>query len=159
MGLFGALVILAGCAVPKREDAGTDSAQLMVYEGLPHQFYEQRELEKEIKTKETVALHGYRFYSPPVEISDDEGRRLKALLEDDHSFKEWSGEKKCGGFHPDYAVQWRVGDSTHQYLICFGCGEAKVFGPNREARYDLAAEQQLKEALGKYRKNWPATGP
>jgi hypothetical protein len=71
------------------------------------------------------------------------------------------GEKKCGGFHPDYAVEWSVGRDRYRALICFGCEEVKLFGPALESRNDLdrTAYKRLEELLKPYQKNRPAFAP
>ncbi len=71
------------------------------------------------------------------------------------TYKEFSGEKKCGGFHPDFAVEWQIGTAKYQALICFGCGEVKLFGPGYESRYDFHSET-IEKILKKYNKNRPA---
>jgi hypothetical protein len=42
-------------------------------------------------------------------------------------------------------------------LLCFGCNEAKLFGPGIDQRYDLAelAVAELKILLRSYRQNRP----
>jgi len=66
-----------------------------------------------------------------------EAEELEALLADEKSFRQWRGEKKCGGFHPDYLAEWRSAEATYRFLICFGCQEVKVYGPNRSLRCDI----------------------
>lgn len=132
--------------------------QLVLYEGLPHQLFEEQQLEEEKQKKDTVAMHGFSFYRAPLEVSADDKEKLQGLLGDEGSFHRWPGEKKCGGFHPDYLAEWRVGEATYRFLICFGCPEVKVYGPDKSLRCDIQQEayEKLKEALNKYRKNRPA---
>ena len=126
--------------------------RLVLYEGLPHQMYEHQALEAEKKAKPTVTLHGFPFYRETLELKPDDGERLKALLGDPASFEPYSGEKRCGGFHPDYAVEWSAGGQTYQALICFGCWEIKIYGPKGETIYDIrnAARDRLKSLLEPY---------
>jgi hypothetical protein len=131
--------------------------QLILYEGLPHQADESEQLAREKRNKETVALHGFSFYRAPLEISAEDKEKLKAVLSNEGSFRQWQGEKKCGGFHPDYCAEWRGGDAVYRFLICFGCSEVKVFGRDKSLRCDIRGEtrEPLEELLKKYRKNRP----
>jgi hypothetical protein len=85
-------------------------------------------------------------------------RRLTQVLSDAESLQRFGGEKKCGGFHPDYAIEWVRGADRYQAQICFGCGEAKLFGPGIDSRHTLSAgaATQLKDVLATYRRNRPA---
>ena len=89
--------------------------------------------------KPLVERAGYPFYCEPLPVSADELTTLSRVLSDPASYVSFSGEKKCGGFHPDYVVDW-LGDrpgSTITILLCYGCGEAKIIGPHGEHRFDL----------------------
>ena len=152
------IAILAGCSGPQPETTTLKQAdRLVLYEGLPHPMYQRQALEAETKAKPNMTLHGFRFYRETLELKAGDADRLKALLSDPGSYAAYSGEKKCGGFHPDHAVEWTAGGRTSQVLICFGCFEAKIYGPNGEAVYDfrLEASKQLKALLAPYRKNRP----
>ena len=65
--------------------------------------------------------------------------------------------KGCGGFHPDYAVERAVGGQVYRCLVCFGCGEVKVFGPGGELHRDVVNPIPLKRLLVPYWKNRPAS--
>jgi hypothetical protein len=150
--------LLPGCSGPAPEAATLKQAdRLVLYEGLPHQMYEPESLAAERKAKPTVTLHGFRFYREALELKPGDSERLKALVGDPHSFSAYSGEKKCGGFHPDYAVEWSAGGQTYQALICFGCFEAKIYGPHGGTTYDVgdAVQKRFKDLLTPYRKNRP----
>lgn len=153
------LFLSSGCGPRPPVAAMKSSDTVIVYEGLPHQFYEAKALEQE-KKKPTVELGGFPFYREPLELNDSDRQTLKNLIGDPGSLKPFSGAKKCGGFHPDYAVEWVVGKDVYHYLICFGCWEAKVMGSRSEAMYDVApnARERLKALLEPYRKNRPETG-
>jgi hypothetical protein len=155
--------VLSGC----RSDSAAEFApigrddRLVLYEGLPHQFYEDEALAKELKTKETVQLHGFPFYHEPLDLKDGDGEKLKDLLG-----RSWTYQSKpegisvaptCGGFHPDYAVEWSHMDRLYRILICFGCHEVRVYGPQGTRFYDIrsGAYGRLEKLLGPYRKNRP----
>ena len=158
LGVVAAIVIFTGCSGPHPQTTTLKQAdRLVLYEGLPHQMYERQALEAERKAKSTVTLHGFPFYRETLELKAADAERLKALLSDPGSYAAYSGEKKCGGFHPDHAVEWTAGGRTYQILICFGCFEAKIYSPKGEALHDfrLEASKQLKVLLAPYRKNRP----
>jgi hypothetical protein len=155
-------LISPGCFGPRPETMTLKQAdRLVLYEGLPHQYYERKALESEQKSKPTVILHGFTFYRETLELRAGDGDRLKALLGDPSSFSPYSGEKKCGGFHPDYAVEWSAGGQVYRTLICFGCFEAKVYGPSGGTTYDvgLDVQEHFKALLEPYRKNRPPFQP
>src|SRR5262245_31730460 len=139
--------LVAGCGHVDRTEPDTrfdenkslfgatrDADRLVLYEGLPHQSFEPQQLEEEKQRKETTTLHGYPFYGELLDVSAEDVAQLKELLADEGSFRRWSGEKPCGGFHPDYLAELRVGEVTYRFLICFGCSELKVYGPGHSLR-------------------------
>jgi hypothetical protein len=151
--------MLAGCsAQPPASASISQSTRLILYEGLPHQFNEPRALAAEKKAKPTVERDGFSFYSETLELSAGDAGELKALLESPHTFRPFSGEKKCGGFHPDYAVEWSIADKLYRCLLCFGCYEASVHGPGGVTTYDIERHtfKLLQRILVPYRKNRPA---
>lgn len=128
---------------------------VVLYEGLPHHLYEKDLLKEERETKEVVELHGYPFYKETLELKAKDEKRLTEILYDKSSYAVFEEEAKCGGFHPDYAVEWQVGSDSYHALLCFGCEEAKVFGPELEERYNLLVEDELEKLLKGYQKNRP----
>lgn len=155
-------VMVTGCSGPPPEARTLAKADhLVLYEGLPHPMYETVALAREKREKPTVDLHGFPFYREPLELKPGDGERLRALLGDPATFSPYSGEKKCGGFHPDYAVEWSAGDKVYRALICFGCFEARIHGPGGEKTYDVGREVQdrFRAMLHPYRKNRPPFQP
>lgn len=159
-------ISLAACALSQAACGGTSRAftsavasaeKMTLYEGLPHQAFESDLLESERRSKPVQELHGYWFYKEPLAPSAEDARRLTQMLSDAAAFAPFSGEKKCGGFHPDYAVEWQKGSSAYRALICFGCDEAKLFGPGIDERHDLSqsALPELEALLAKHHKNRP----
>jgi len=149
---------LFGCSSSPREELTIRQAEMpTLYEGLPHPFHEAALLAAE-KAKPTIDLHGFPFYRQSLALKSGDGEKLKAILEDADSYDPFLGEKKCGGFHPDFAVGWVVGGKQQVCLICFGCTEFKLYGPNGETRYDIASPvvDELKRMLASYRRNRPA---
>jgi hypothetical protein len=56
---------------------------------------------------------------------------------DPETFRDWRGEKKCGGFHPDYTVEWKKGAESVAVLICLSCHEIKAYLGRRAVRLDV----------------------
>ncbi len=138
--------------------AGVGKAdKVVLYEGLPHQSIEKELLNEELKTKKTVQHHGFPFYSEQMQLKEGDAKKLTDLFTDSDSFRPFRGEKKCGGFHPDYCVEWQAGKEVYRCLVCFGCGEVKVFGPKAELYCDMTHKscEKFKEVLQSYRKHRP----
>jgi hypothetical protein len=139
-------------------EAVRQADKVVLYEGLPHQLYESDSLEDERRTKPVKELNGYPFYQEPLTPTTSVAQRLSEILGDSATYQPFTGEKKCGGFHPDYVVEWHVGADRYRASLCFGCREVKLFGPGLEERHDLdkAAHKNLQELLKGYQKNRPA---
>jgi hypothetical protein len=130
----------------------------IVYEGLPHPNFDPPGLlESEKSSKQTTVLHDCYFYKSFQPAKDTETNELRELLTDPLAFSPFSGEKKCGGFHADYAVAWKENGQVTEVLICFGCGEVKRFGPRGTAREDMNAdtEKLLQTILKMYDRDRP----
>jgi hypothetical protein len=156
--LLGALFLSSCSPAGKAFSDGVRGAQTVVlHEGLPHHMFESDLVQEERRTKAVQDLHGYAFYEATLDLSAADSQRLTEILSDPSTFRSFSGEKKCGGFHPDYAVELRQGDQTYWALLCFGCHEVKLFGPGIESRHDLdaAAYAKLQALLKNYQKNRP----
>ena len=153
VGLF----LLSGCSGAPESVTIAHAERLTLYEGLPHQYYETASLEAEKKAKPTITMHGFPFYRETLELTMGDEQKLKAILGDGRLFEVHTADAKCGGFHPDYAVEWAAGGRTYQCLICFGCGEVAIHGSTHGSRYDIKRDtrEQLKNILGPLRKNRP----
>jgi hypothetical protein len=125
---------------------------IVVYEGLPHQLYERDLLEEELTTKDVHVLHGYPFYREPLEVTAKDAQALAAILSKPSTWRPFSGEKKCGGFHPDYAVEFKTGNNRCLALLCFGCSEGKLFTGDGEWRFNMSlGPRKILEAYQKHR--------
>ena len=134
---------------------------LTLYEGLPHPFSERESFASERDRKQTTKLHGFYFYPAQQTVKLDDARSLQALFVQTDAFVPYRGPKACGGFHPDYALEWTAEEGTYQMLICFGCHEVKVFGPNSAVYCDIPSNtyQALKTLLSGYVKQRPPFNP
>jgi hypothetical protein len=138
-----------------------DKQMPVIYEGLPHHFYERDVLEKELKTKPNFRILGYPFYTTPLKLSDQDLAEVASLVRTESSFRPWRGYKTCGGFHPDNALEWTVGSMKFQILICFGCSEVKIHDGRWIVWCDIDNQpyDRLKVLLRKYRTNRPPLAP
>jgi hypothetical protein len=112
----------------------------------------------EKRTEATVEVHGYAFYEEALMLEPVRAEWLTELLSDETGLLPFLYEKKCGGFHPDYAVRWEVEGKRYEALLCFGCGEVKWHAPGgKMTRWDMPpwAAMSLKAALFGYRRNRP----
>ena len=110
-----------------------------------------------MRTKPTVNLHDFHFYRDPLDISIRDQDELRKQIADPNAFQEGFEDHLCGGFHPDFQIEWRVGNETIQMQICLGCHEVRLYGPNELFRYDIKddAYQALAGLLRKHHKNLP----
>ena len=102
--------------------------EVALYAGLPSEFWEPQLRELEVSRKRTVRLHGYLFYDERLELKGEDAERLTALLSTERSFQRHRGAKTCGGYEPDYCIEWKSGDATTRILICLECGRPRSSG-------------------------------
>lgn len=131
---------------------------LTLLEGFPHQGFEGELFERE-KAKPHRSIAGFPFYEEPLPISVTDAKTVRETLAAASALKAFSGEKKCGGFHPDYAVEVEKDGTPWRVLICFGCSEARVLSGSGDTRHDLSrqAHDTLEPVLRPYRKSRPAS--
>ena len=175
LGVVASIIVVVGLVVSSRANRShpTDrrfdvnkwlfatirgADRVALYEGLPHPMFEGG-VEDERRLKPTVDLHGYPFYAQPLGLADADRAVLTEVLGTEQSFSPLPEGlvKGCGGFHPDYAVEWAVGDRVYHCLICYGCGEVKVFGPGGELHCNVLDPDRLKQLLKPYWKIRPAS--
>ncbi len=176
---LGAAILLAGCSQPVNpipqsgppREVSTDFSRLRtvleglrkpgeiaIYAGLPSEFWEPQLREEEASRNRTVRLQGYLFYDDRLELKGEVVERLTSLLTAERSFQRRRAAKKCGGYDPDYCIEWKSNGSTTYILICLECGEVKLLGPRAELYCDLSPEtgQNLDQWLKPYQKRPPS---
>jgi hypothetical protein len=133
------------------------AGNVLLYEGLPGNFWEPDLRERELRRKKTIRIHGYPFYEELLTFEGTDADPLTSLLAATDSFRPYGGLKPCGDFYPDYCVEWKTGEEATQALICLECGEVKMYGPRSELHCDLSgdAAQRLRQLLDRYQKNRP----
>jgi len=126
-------------------------------EGLPHQLYEGKSLAKERKDQKTVEWHGFPFYIEELPAGEKDVQRLQVILANVKAFKRFEIPKPCGGFHPDWCVVFRNDKEVYRVLVCFGCQEARLYGPTTDVYTDLdeRAFKVLETTLKPYQKKRP----
>src|SRR5262245_16010834 len=131
---------------------------LVLYEGLPSEVWEPHLRQKALKEEETIVLHGYAVYDDAQQLPTEDAGSLTVLLSTNESFAPYRAGKACGGFQPEFCLEWKVDGAATQALISLECGEAKLFGPKGELYCDLvpAASQKLKPLLTRYQNHSPA---
>jgi hypothetical protein len=149
--------------------------KVLLYEGLPHQESQKELLETELKTKSTIQLHGFPFYTETLPLSAEDARALTTLfcdgttLKPDAAFVAMNYQTQlpdgmiisigrlCGGYHPDYCIEWEVEGKKYRMQVCLGCAMVRCFGPGivLYADIDYKNKSPLWPILIKYRKNRP----
>ncbi|MFL5330087.1 MAG: hypothetical protein ACJ8C4_14385 [Gemmataceae bacterium] len=130
----------------------------VVYEGLPHQMYENSKYGDELATKTTFRIGKYPFYAAPIKLSDNDLAVTAQIVGTATSYEPNNGfTKTCGGFHPDYAIEWVSGSRKINVSLRFGCHEAIISDGNWFVKVDLTnqAYDQLMALLRPYRVNRP----
>lgn len=84
-----------------------------------------------------VRLYGFDFEEGTLTISTETAEELSKWFADPDSFRNWRGEKKCGGFHPDYAIEWKKGGKSVVVLLCLGCHEIIAHKGRSSVRLDV----------------------
>jgi len=132
--------------------------EVAIYAGLPSEFWDPQLREEEASRNRTVRLQGYLFYDDRLELRGDVVERLTSLLTAERSFQRRRAEKKCGGYDPDYCIEWKSDGATTYIMTCLECGEVKLIGPRAEVYCDLSADsgQKLDQWLKPYQKRPPS---
>ena len=123
-------------------------AQLEIYRGVPRALV--ADFEKSMRTrnannKELMSRYASVFYAQGETASRKDSEKLLALVKTPRSFKEFSGFKLCGWFHPNYALVWTKGKMVVEIHVCLTCHEIKIFHSRLEiyCEIDNDAYQQL----------------
>lgn len=111
---------------PLAERIRAAGSRVTLLEGLPHQLVEHSSFLRERERTGTVEVGGYHFYKAPRPLAPGEVETLLATVPDSRSYAPYSGPKRCGGFHPDFALRWGSGRAAVYTLICFGCHETQT---------------------------------
>jgi hypothetical protein len=104
-----------------------------------------------------TTIAGYWFFRDPATIRGVERKEIEEIMTAKNSFEPWAGEKLCGGFHPDFCLQWHCAEAVHRALVCFGCHEVIYAGPQGSVRCDLGdkAYREFQGLLAGHKKHPP----
>ena len=122
---------------------------LRLLEGLPHPMNEQQLFARERKRTDIQDRHGHWFYAEALNAPPELLQSVRDIVANAASFARLTGTKFCGGFHPDYALEWQNQGADRITLLCFGCRESKLFGSGRSNHVDMTedAAKRLQELL------------
>jgi len=144
--------------MPRFADSFAQGRNVLIYEGLPSPYTNGDLFRSELNAKQTVKMHGFYFYLPPVNLAAADKAALQSMMADGASLISWRGEKPCMAYHPDFAIDWQdAGGRRYDALLCFGCGEVKFYGPGSGLYCDMVqpAHKAFAVLLRKYNKNLP----
>src|SRR5437867_5072942 len=63
-----------------------EHGEVLLYEGLPHDFWEAELLQSELRRKKTLKLHGYPFYEELLVLKSDDAEQLTTFFSDRTNF-------------------------------------------------------------------------
>ncbi len=124
-----------------------------VYEGFAREGIPDAKRLEEIAKQKKIGkqIREFDFYVEPVKLSEADAKQLLQLLNKPSTYLDTPYRPDCGGFHPDFAIEWEVDGQLYHLLLCFGCGEVQCFEGNHG--FDgkmLTSEQQLIDLLTPY---------
>ena len=130
-----------------------------IWEGLPHPVSQKALFEKEKLRASVATLHDEPFYSRAAPVSAQSRAELQALLASPGTYIAYRGAKFCGGFHADFAIEWRANDRVYRALVCFGCHELLLASDDITLLCDLpdASVLRLGALLAPYRRERPSS--
>ena len=123
--------LLEGVAPPR-------TGVVVSYGGFSHPGFDPERLCFEILLKPRRILHGHVFSHAAT--ANNTVTKIAAVLADHSSFRQWTGNKGCGGYHADRYFQWTEGSQAWEVLLCMGCHEALLYHGGRSLRCDITRE-------------------
>ena len=148
--------LFAGCqksvfqSLKKTED-------LFVLEGLPHPSRENPSFKKEKNRNDVMQIEDHWFYDTKGKAIGNKREQLMNLLFDESGFSPNVIPTDCGPFHPDYAIMWESDGVENYLMICYTCGEAKLYTEDIAKTYAINAYkmESLANLLAKFKANRP----
>ena len=141
--------------LPDVLDRCRSASRTEIFGGLPHP--ETPEYAAESRRSDTFANHGFRFYSPRLNISQRTRKPFLSKISMPESYEPWSGMKFCGHFHPDLLIRFHDAAGVVDLHLCLGCYEARFFDGAITIHVDLNHEfrEPLKVLEEKHRHTRP----
>ncbi len=131
-----------------------------LYEGLSRGMFtfkagEKDTLEDRLKKANAVKLHGFAFYQEALRVKPEDAKKLAELYADPQTFAPFRGYKKCGGFHPDFLIEWTLNGEKFSVMLCFGCHDMETIGPATTLFCQITPQgfEQFKTLLDTYKKH------
>lgn len=121
------------------------ASELSVYRGLPAS---QNSAYEAALGKPNIERHGFHFYASAHKLSSDESGEIKRILSERALFTSLPVFRMCGGFHPDYSIEFHDSSGDYEIQLCLGCGEIRIYGPKN--RVELAMHYEGKVELEKF---------
>ena len=148
--------LFAGCqksvfqSLKKTED-------LFVLEGLPHPLRENPSFKKEKNRYDVMQIEDHWFYNAKAKATGNTRDQLMNLFFDESVFSSNVIPTDCGPFHPDYAIMWESDGVENYLMICYTCGEAKLYTEDIAKTYAINAYkmESLANLLAKFKANRP----
>jgi hypothetical protein len=128
--------------------------KITVFEGMPHQGWEGKLLERELARVDETMIGEFPFYPHPQEFREKDEPSLRKILRLPECFRPFLSRKMCGGFHPDYAIRFTKGDEHCDLLLCFGCGDAHILHKGKVIHCHIF-RKEWQELLAGYAKHRP----
>lgn len=134
-----------------------DASNLLLYEGLPHDWIEAELFAQEQQTKAIVHRNNFPFYQETLTPTPEDTEHLTDFFVAEDAFIPWKDWKRCGGFHPDFCLEWNLGSNIYRVLICFSCDEILISTPTASSKWDLRRSYKpfVYDSLIRYQKNRP----
>ena len=133
------------------------STGALLLEGLPHQGFERALLEAELRLRPVRAIGGFPFYVETLTLSPDDATCLRSSFSMKENLPPFTEGKLCGGFHPDFAIEWLGCKIPMHSLLCFGCAEVMFVESGSTLQTDWAQGEWLRvyEVVRSYPRNRP----
>lgn len=119
-----------------------DARLTSIYAGLPH-HNQDGQLLYQLFTASHRKIGSYRFHAMPVAATEALGIHLHEALRSPGLYRPFTGPKLCGGFHPDYCFEWQSTKGWFHALLCLGCHEMILIGPDAELYCNLSDEPSV----------------
>jgi hypothetical protein len=133
------------------------ASSVKLYEGLPHEYWENNLYNSELASKSVRDIDDWKFYVQPVPIDANVTKQIREMMSDRTLFAPFGGPKSCGRLHSDWCLVFMTDQmSPLQIHLCFGCGEVNAYQNGRLVlRCDLNDSEQFRALLQGHRKHRP----
>jgi len=136
---------------PAWVDSFNAASNFSIYEGLPRPFFEAELFEQEMQRPDIATIGVFPFYAPSVAVNEKQVMQFKEILGDKGLYNTYvGGQKDCGPFHPDFAVEWTDREALYRLLICFSCAEALIVSKDGTKHYDVQGTIKIESLLSEY---------